>query len=149
MEETQRHNYQSDSIHSPFFTHCLYLVLFQSLSPICRQKIHHPVLCMNRIYPICQTFTSTGRVALHEPNIQVIDKNRLFLFCVNFFFLQNIPKEFDIDVTSELLEKALGKDQVECLSTSSMLISSLANLVTEFEQRDKYSVSLRKAFVPS
>ena len=46
-----------------------------------------------RIYTRCQTLTSTGRISLHEPNIQ------------------NIPRDFDVAVTRELMEKALGTEE--------------------------------------
>jgi hypothetical protein len=63
---------------------------------------------------------------------------------------QNIPKEFEIDVTPELLEKALGKDERENLSNSSILMTSFASLISETRDSEKfYSVSLRRAFVPA
>ena len=46
-----------------------------------------------RIYTRCQTLTSTGRISLHEPNIQ------------------NIPRDFEVAVTRELMEKALGPEE--------------------------------------
>ena len=46
-----------------------------------------------RIYTRCQTLTSTGRISLHEPNIQ------------------NIPRDFEVAVTRALMEKALGREE--------------------------------------
>ena len=46
-----------------------------------------------RIYTRCQTLTSTGRISLHEPNIQ------------------NIPRDFEVALTRALMEKALGVEE--------------------------------------
>ncbi len=132
-----------------------------------REMVPHPALNMHRIYSTCQTFTATGRVALHEPNIQVTFQAAFFFFkskqdlkvlwmCFQMKFkwkwnwFQNIPKEFEIDVTPELLEKALGKDERENLSNASIFMTSFASLVSDNCLTDNnYSVSLRRAFVPA
>jgi hypothetical protein len=53
-----------------------------------------------RVYTRCHTTTATGRISLHEPNIQ------------------NIPRDFEVSVTPALMEKALGESETRELELS-------------------------------
>eukprot|EP00092_Neocalanus_flemingeri_P102748 GFUD01131440.1.p1 GENE.GFUD01131440.1~~GFUD01131440.1.p1 ORF type:complete len:188 (-),score=54.97 GFUD01131440.1:115-657(-) len=63
----------------------------KTVAPLLTACQIHPTLSTPRVYPTTITHTSTGRVALHEPN------------------LQNIPKNFQVELTDDLKKKALGR----------------------------------------
>uniref|UniRef100_A0A669B6A6 DNA polymerase theta n=1 Tax=Oreochromis niloticus TaxID=8128 RepID=A0A669B6A6_ORENI len=60
--------------------------------PLQREKRYHPTLEMDRIYPIAQTHTATGRVSFTEPNIQ------------------NVPKDFEIHMPTMVGESPPSQD---------------------------------------
>ncbi|XP_062369010.1 DNA polymerase theta [Cinclus cinclus] len=110
--------------------------------PLQREKRLSSALGMERIYPISQSHTATGRVTFTEPNIQ------------------NVPRDFEIEMPTVVEESppsqahgnansrnALG---VRCRKRSSILPNGLkvqaANRCEE--RRIPFSVSMRHAFVP-
>ncbi len=91
----------------------------------------HPGLEMSRIYPVALTLSSNGRVHLEDPSIQMV------------------PNDFEVEASKEFICKALGEDD-EWFNQSSMLTPYSSLLVDETAPEDeKYSVSLRRAFVAS
>ncbi|XP_077462044.1 DNA polymerase theta [Stigmatopora argus] len=94
--------------------------------PLQREKKYHITLAMDRIYPIAQTHTATGRVGFTEPNIQ------------------NVPKDFDIDMPTLVGESPPSQDgrhKNERRKTRHLLVPSTTRAPT-------FSVSMRHAFVP-
>uniref|UniRef100_A0A8C5FX72 DNA-directed DNA polymerase n=1 Tax=Gadus morhua TaxID=8049 RepID=A0A8C5FX72_GADMO len=86
--------------------------------PLQREKRHHPGLAMDRIHPVAQTHTATGRVSFTEPNIQ------------------NVPKDFEIDMPTVVGESPPSQDA-----------RHLANKQGT-KKGPAFSVSMRHSFVP-
>uniref|UniRef100_A0A8K9V922 DNA polymerase theta n=1 Tax=Oncorhynchus mykiss TaxID=8022 RepID=A0A8K9V922_ONCMY len=104
-------------------TNALTTVVF----PLQREKRHHPLLVMDRIHPVSQTHTATGRVSFTEPNIQ------------------NVPKDFEIQMASVVEESPPSQDGRRTGRGRSRLIRPPA---PPPEGAVAFSVSMRHAFVP-
>ncbi|KAL2311304.1 hypothetical protein Nmel_003004 [Mimus melanotis] len=110
--------------------------------PLQREKRLNPALGMERIYPISQTHTATGRVTFTEPNIQ------------------NVPRDFEIEMPTVVEESPLSQAHgnvnsraalgVRCRKHSSILPNGLKGQAANRseERRIPFSVSMRHAFVP-
>ncbi|XP_072737364.1 DNA polymerase theta [Ciconia boyciana] len=110
--------------------------------PLQREKRLNSALGMERIYPVSQTHTATGRIIFTEPNIQ------------------NVPRDFEIEMPTVVEEsppsQAHGNVNSRavsggrCRKRSSILPNGLK---VQAEDRSKergipFSVSMRHAFVP-
>merc|ERR1719186_1456669 len=102
----------------------------KTVAPLLTVCQPHPTLSTPRVYPTSITHTSTGRVSLHDPN------------------LQNIPKNFQVELTDDLKKKALGRraSSRRRANSSSMALSPLARLLAPLDPTT--TVSLRHAIIP-
>ncbi|KAM9314831.1 DNA polymerase theta [Pholidichthys leucotaenia] len=100
--------------------------------PLQREKRFHPTLEMDRIYPIAQTHTATGRVSFTEPNIQ------------------NVPKDFEIHMPTVVGESPPSQDGYHVTSRPGKKRHTVVASVTAGAagQGPAFSVSMRHAFIP-
>lgn len=108
--------------------------------PLQREKRLNPFLGMERIYPVSQSHTATGRITFIEPNIQ------------------NVPRDFEIKMPTlvgesppplaqgkGLLPKSRGPDEKDC----TLIPKPWAQMEERALDRGiPFSVSMRHAFVP-
>uniref|UniRef100_A0A8B9IYN2 DNA-directed DNA polymerase n=1 Tax=Amazona collaria TaxID=241587 RepID=A0A8B9IYN2_9PSIT len=92
--------------------------------PLQREKQWNSALGMERIYPVSQTHTATGRITFTDPNIQ------------------NVPRDFEIEMPTVVEE-----------SPPSRAHGNVNSCAIQAEDRCKergipFSVSMRHAFVP-
>uniref|UniRef100_A0A8V5FLY6 DNA-directed DNA polymerase n=1 Tax=Melopsittacus undulatus TaxID=13146 RepID=A0A8V5FLY6_MELUD len=109
--------------------------------PLQREKRLNSALGMERIYPVSQTHTATGRIAFTEPNIQ------------------NVPRDFEIEMPAVVEESPPSGTHGNCLlNVGRGLYRKCSSIVpnglkVQAEDRSKergipFSVSMRHAFVP-
>nr|XP_053647287.1 DNA polymerase theta-like [Cherax quadricarinatus] len=79
--------------------------------PLQEARVHCSRLSMDRIHPLTHTFTATGRVTMHEPN------------------LQNIPKDFNIQVTSDKARSGISTSVQHRTLINSAIMTQLAPLL--------------------
>ncbi|XP_040477243.1 DNA polymerase theta [Ursus maritimus] len=107
--------------------------------PLQREKRLNPFLGMERIYPVSQSHTATGRVTFTEPNIQ------------------NVPRDFEIKMPTVVGEsppsRALGKGLLPMNRGREKSCGVNSGHQAQMEERASdrgmpFSVSMRHAFVP-
>ncbi|KAL6029950.1 hypothetical protein STEG23_028878, partial [Scotinomys teguina] len=108
--------------------------------PLQREKRLNPFLRMERIYPVSQSHTATGRITFTEPNIQ------------------NVPRDFEIKMPTLIKEsppsQAPGKSLLPMARGQNKKLCGLspgAGTLMEEKASDRglpFSVSMRHAFVP-
>ena len=106
--------------------------LSSTVAPLLTVARPHPALTVPRVYPTAVSHTATGRVSLHEPN------------------LQNIPRDFELVLTEELRAAALGRraGRRRRGNSSSLALSPLALLLGPPDTAAS-TVSLRHAIIPA
>ncbi|KAM9565459.1 DNA polymerase theta isoform 2-T2 [Guaruba guarouba] len=110
--------------------------------PLQREKRLNSALGMERIYPVSQTHTATGRITFTDPNIQ------------------NVPRDFEIEMPTVVEESPPSRahGNVDSFAVSGARYRKRSSIVpngmkVQAEGRSKergipFSVSMRHAFVP-
>ncbi|XP_072469974.1 DNA polymerase theta [Notamacropus eugenii] len=107
--------------------------------PLQREKCMNPVLGMERLYPVSQTHSATGRITFTEPNVQ------------------NVPRDFEIEMPAPVGESPPSQTRGRSLPFRSRKSNGSYNINSEYQtlmtERVKdngkpFFVSMRHAFVP-
>ncbi|XP_061494347.1 DNA polymerase theta isoform X2 [Rhineura floridana] len=104
--------------------------------PLQREKRLNPVLGMERIHPVSQTHSATGRISFREPNVQ------------------NVPKDFQIEMPAIVEESPPSQKEhnefnfLRSRGRKHYLLPRESRSLTESEGKVSFSVSMRHAFVP-
>uniref|UniRef100_A0A8D0GJD7 DNA polymerase theta n=1 Tax=Sphenodon punctatus TaxID=8508 RepID=A0A8D0GJD7_SPHPU len=106
--------------------------------PLQREKRFNPLLAMERIHPVSQTHSATGRISFREPNIQ------------------NVPRDFEIEMPTLIGESppSQARGNALCLHRGRKRCNTLTSgpkaLAGELPKARgmPFSVSMRHAFVP-
>ena len=98
--------------------------------PLLKAAVLHATMDSFRIHATCQTYTSTGRVAVFEPT------------------LQSVPKEYDIGAGADTSAwtNPLAEGEGDCLISESQV--RCCTEASESNNKAPKSVSMRSAFVP-
>ncbi|XP_044525103.1 DNA polymerase theta [Gracilinanus agilis] len=105
--------------------------------PLQREKCMNLVLGMERLYPLSQTHSATGRITFTEPNIQ------------------NVPRDFEIEMPTVVEESPPFQAQGRSIPFKSR--ESKCNINSGYQKQlaarikdngKPFSVSMRHAFVP-
>ncbi|XP_035750497.1 DNA polymerase theta [Egretta garzetta] len=107
--------------------------------PLQREKRLNSALGMERIYPVSQTHTATGRITFTEPNIQ------------------NVPRDFEIEMPTVVEESPPSRahGNVNSCAVSGSRCKKRCSILPNGLKEDRsgergipFSVSMRHAFVP-
>jgi DNA polymerase theta len=98
--------------------------------PLARASRKHKLLTMKRIYPTSNTFTSTGRMTMQEPSIQMV------------------PRNFPVDISHDLVEclnqnlNELKAENGNC-SRQTTLMHSFTSLLGEDEGKLYFKIKCK------
>jgi len=103
--------------------------LSRTLNPLLAACVHQTNQTIPRVFSTCITHTATGRVSMHEPN------------------LQNIPNDFQVEVTDDLRQRALGRRSKRRGSNNRSLVLNHLDKLLE-PTKPSSTISLRNAIIP-
>ncbi|KFO30714.1 DNA polymerase theta [Fukomys damarensis] len=107
--------------------------------PLQREKRLHPFLRMERIYPVSQSHTATGRITFTEPNIQNVPRD--FEIKMPTFIEESPPSQA---LGRGLLPMGRGQNKRGCVRNP----GCQSQMEKASDKGMPFSVSMRHAFVP-